>query len=207
MSDDIEQATPTIENARTDSAHPSPPAAQSTGTNPVIQTPPTIQSSTPNPMLESLDVLRTKISKNNAFLGVAIGFAALTFTMFLSWANIPAGQRAVDGGESTGWQEQAFWAILPLAFALYPVFLQKAVHLKNLLINVAIAFALLGFNNVLHRSTWAEVDSPSEVMGSALGIGFWIGLLAMIAITVCGVAWSLHTTYSNQKPEAPASNQ
>jgi hypothetical protein len=29
-------------------------------------------------------------------------------------------------------------------------------------------------------------------LGSDLGAGFWLGLLAIVALSVCGLAWSLH---------------
>ena len=148
------------------------------------------KSSTTSPLVESLQILQKKISKNNAYLGVLIGFAVFAFSLFLSWANVPAGRLASDGGASSGWGEMAFLAILPLACSLYPVIRQQSVALKSLLINIAIAFALLGYNNVINRSTWQRY---SQNWGSDLGAGFWIGLIAIIAISACGIAWSLHT--------------
>jgi hypothetical protein len=158
-----------------------------------------------NPIVESLGVLRHKISRSNAYLGVLIGFAVFAFTLFLSWSSIPVGQQAADGGTSTGWNEKAYLALFPLALALYPVFLQRTVHLRNLLINVAISFALLGYNNVINRSTWHSVDNASNNFGSTLDSGFWLGLMAMVAISVFGVAWSLHTSGDDQTLKASTS--
>jgi hypothetical protein len=146
------------------------------------------------PIVEGLEVLRHKISKNGAYLGVLIGFAAFAFALFLSWASIPSGQMAIDGGTASGWHELGYLAIFPLALALYPVFLQRAVGLRNLLINIAIAFGLLAYNNIVNRSEWHDSIYTAQNMGSALGAGFWIGLIAMVAISVCGLAWSLHTS-------------
>jgi hypothetical protein len=143
------------------------------------------------PIVEGLAVLRHKISRNGAYLGVLIGFAAFAFSLFLSWASIPSGQMAIDGGTVSGWRELGYLAIFPLALALYPVFLQRPVGLRNLLINIAIAFGLLAYNNVAHRETW---HNGYGNMGSTLDAGFWIGLIAMVAISVCGLAWSLHTS-------------
>jgi hypothetical protein len=141
-------------------------------------------------VIENLEVLKHKISKNTAYLGVLVGMGIFAFSFFLSWASIPTGQMARDGGSVTGWSEKAYLALFPLAFALYPVFLQKSVQLKNLLINIVIAFALLGYNNVANRTTW---NNNYGNMGSTLDVGFWIGFLAMVAISACGIAWSLHT--------------
>jgi hypothetical protein len=40
------------------------------------------------PIVEGLEVLRHKISRNGAYLGVLIGFAAFAFSLFLSWAAV-----------------------------------------------------------------------------------------------------------------------
>lgn len=145
--------------------------------------------------IEHLDVLKHKISKNTAYLGVLVGMGIFAFSFFLSWACVPAGQMARDGGSVTGWNEKAYLALLPLAFALYPVFLQKSVQLKNLLVNIVIAFALLGYNNVANKTTWTNHYGN---MGSTLDVGFWIGFLAMLTISACGMAWSLHTIDSGE---------
>lgn len=145
--------------------------------------------------IEHLDVLKHKISKNTAYLGVLVGMGIFAFSFFLSWACVPAGQMARDGGSVTGWSEKAYLALLPLAFALYPVFLQKSVQLKNLLVNIVIAFALLGYNNVANKTTWTNHYGN---MGSTLDVGFWIGFVAMLTISACGIAWSLHTTDNDE---------
>ena len=142
-------------------------------------------------IIKNLEVLKNKINKNTAYLGVLIGFSVFGFSLFLSWANIPVGMMARDGGATTGWSELAFLALLPLGFALYPVFLNKSVELKNLLINIVIAFGLLGYNNVINRTSWHNAYGN---MGSAMGAGFWIGLLSIFVISACGIAWALHTT-------------
>lgn len=141
-------------------------------------------------IVQNLGVLQHKINRNTAYLGVLIGFVVFGFSLFLSWASIPAGMMATDGGATTGWRELAFLALLPLGFALYPVFFSRSVDLKNLLISIVIAFALLGYNNVINRTSWHNAYGN---MGSAMGAGFWIGLLAMIVISACGIAWALHT--------------
>jgi hypothetical protein len=158
-----------------------------------------------NPMdafVEHIGVLRQKISKSNAYLGVLIGTAVFVFTLFLSWSSIPTGISASDGGSVSGWSEKAYLAIIPLLFALYPVLFQKAVHLKKLLISIAIAFFLLGFDNVICRKSWNQSggDWAGIDLGSTLGAGFWIGLLAMVAISACGIAWSLHTSADSPNP-------
>jgi hypothetical protein len=146
--------------------------------------------------IENLEILKHKIGKNTAYLGVLAGMGVFAFSFFLSWASIPTGQMAVDGGSVTGWYEKAYLALIPLVFALYPVFLQKSVQLKNLLINIVIAFALLGYNNVANRTTW---NNDYGNMGSSLDVGFWMGFLAMLAISACGIAWSLHTAIKSEE--------
>ena len=149
-----------------------------------------------NAAIENLEILKYKIGKNTAYLGVLAGMGVFAFSFFLSWASIPTGQMAVDGGSVTGWYEKAYLALIPLVFALYPVFLQKSVQLKNLLINIVIAFALLGYNNVANRTTW---NNDYGNMGSSLDVGFWMGFLAMLAISACGIAWSLHTAIKSEE--------
>jgi hypothetical protein len=149
-----------------------------------------------NAAIENLEILKHKIGKNTAYLGVLAGMGVFAFSFFLSWASIPTGQMAVDGGSVTGWYEKAYLALIPLVFALYPVFLQKSVQLKNLLINIVIAFALLGYNNVANRTTW---NNDYGNMGSSLDVGFWMGFLAMLAISACGIAWSLHTAIKSEE--------
>lgn len=143
---------------------------------------------------DSLEFLKNKISKNGAFLGVVIGFAVFAFSLFLTWSSIPAGSLARDGGASSGWRELAFLAVIPLVVALYPVLLQRAVGIKMVLINIVISFILLGYNNVINRSTW--INGFGYNMGSDLGIGFLLGLIAITIISLCGIAWSLHTRSS-----------
>lgn len=146
--------------------------------------------------VESLGVLRHTISRNNAYLGVAIGFSVFAFALFLPWASIPVGLIANDGGSVIGWKEGAYFAIFPFVFALYPVFLHRTVSLKNLLANIVISFALLGYNNVINRTTWHS--RYSENLGSDLSVGFWIGLMAIVAISVFGLAWSMHTSGNDE---------
>ena len=156
---------------------------------------PTIGASPMDSITDALGALQLKVSKQQAYLGVLIGFGVFAFALFLSWSSIPTGQMARDGGGSTGWSEKAYLAIFPLILALYPVFRQQAVQLKTLIINIAIAFGLLGYNNIINRSSW---HNNFGNMGSTLDAGFWLGLLSMVAISVLGTAWALHT--STQQP-------
>ena len=142
-------------------------------------------------IVESLQILKHKISKNNAYLGIASGFAVYAFSLFLSWANAPQGMILRDGSDSSGWEGRAYLALIPLGVSLYRVFLSQAVSLYYVLPSVLVAFALLGYFNVLNRTAWGNAFGN---MGSTLGAGFWIGLSSMIVISVCGIAWSLHTT-------------
>ncbi|MDP2367418.1 hypothetical protein [Rhodoferax sp.] len=160
-------------------------------------------SAGPHSMEDSLGVFKQKISKHNAHLGVLVGFGVFAFALFLPWASIPAGLMARDGGSVDGWSESAYFALVPLALALYPVFLHRSVQLKTLLINIAIAFALLGYNNVANRNIWQNAYGN---MGSIMGAGFWLGLLALVAISVCGIAWSLHTSEGIEKSNTLKSN-
>lgn len=145
-------------------------------------------------LLEHLTVIRDKINVNHAFLGIVGGFCIYAFSLFLSWARIPTGMLARDGGASNGWSEHAYLAIIPLVAALYPVLQKRAVHIRPLLANIALSFLLLIYNNIVNRTTWAKGYLRQIEMGSDLGAGFGLGLLALLTISVCGIAWSLHTT-------------
>jgi len=167
-------------------------------------------SSAVNPLdalIANLEILKTKINKGNAFLGIVGGFAAFAFSLFLTWAKIPTGIMVSDGGTASGWHEAAFCAIIPLAIALFPVFRQRAVGIKAALVAILLSFCLLGYNNVLHRTSWGtQADiatwTPWSNFGSDLGAGFWIGLIAMAAISICGIAWALHTRQEKERQDS-----
>lgn len=144
-----------------------------------------------NSLKDSLNVIPQKISPNNSYLGILGGSVVFFFSLFLSWTSIPVGRLALDGGTRTGWQELGFLAFLPLIFSLYPVATKGGVSFNRLLANILIAFALLGFNNILHRATWTNAFGVG--LGSTLDVGFWFGLVAMSAVTVFGIAWALQS--------------
>ena len=149
-------------------------------------------------IIENLEILKSKISKNGAYLGVLGGFGVFAFSLFLTWSKIPSGMEAMDGGAVSGWSEKAYWAIVPLVISLFPVFIQRAVWIKTLLVTIVLSFGLLGYNNVLHRTSWGTPRNyatltPGSNFGSDLGVGFWFGLIAIAAVAVCGIAWALHT--------------
>ena len=131
----------------------------------------------------------TIISANAAYIGCIAGFPVFAFSMFLPWATIPSGLRASDSGVRSGWEEFAFLALLPLFIACHPIVKKQIISLSNIGINTAIAFCLLAYNNIIGKTSW---HSNGEDWGSDFGSGFWIGLLSMIAITICATAWALH---------------
>ena len=153
-------------------------------------------------LIENLRPIQQKISEGSALLGVYGAFAAFAFSLFLPWATAPAGVLVRDGGSSSGWSEWAFVALLPFGgLVLSVASFRRPIRPTTLLVCVAASFVLLGVNNVLNRSHWdrpfqASIDSDAFVthanFGSALGTGFWFGLLALVAISVFGLAWSLH---------------
>jgi hypothetical protein len=166
-----------------------------------------------NALIDSLAPLKSRISEKSGYLGVVIGLAAFSFSLFLPWASIPAGISATDGGSSSGWSELAFFAVVPLSGLLLSIFgMRKPIRPKTTLISVLVAFAVLGFNNIVNRSTWQRpfsvipgTDSyiTHANFGSSLDIGFCLGLIALTAVCVFGLAWSLHKAAS----AAPQSEQ
>ena len=130
-------------------------------------------------LVENLRFVEEKISERAAFLGVYGALAAFAFSLFLPWASAPAGVMARDGGSSSGWSEAAFVALLPLAGLILSVAsVRRPIKPATLLICVAVAFVLLGVDNVLDRSHWdrpfqASIDSDAFIthanFGSALG--------------------------------------
>ena len=148
-------------------------------------------------IIENLEVLKEKISKKTAYLGVLGGFAVFGFSLFMAWAQIPAGIQAADGGYASGWAEKGYLAITPLMIVLLlPVIRQKAVDVTILLAMIVMSFAVLGYDNVLHRMIWYQMGMdrvPIAKLGSELGAGFWLGLVAIVAVSTCGIAWALHT--------------
>lgn len=146
---------------------------------------------------ECLRPLEHKINEKSAFLGIIILLAVAGFTMFLPWASIPAGMgiRAVDGGSASGWSEGAYLVFLPFA-GLFLSFMKNRPAIKpwTLLVCILVAFVLLGFNNVIHRTEWVPTSfSYRDVnYGSMLDVGFWLGFLATLAVSVFGLAWSPH---------------
>ena len=159
--------------------------------------------------IENIDFIKHKIDKKMAYTGIIAGFAIFAFSLFLTWSGLKDSTSASDGGVSSGWAEEGYVAIVPLIIALYPVFLNKRASVYKTLLSAIFSFGLLGYNNVAHRSTWitqSQFDSDGDIlalggqnMGSDLGSGFWIGLIAMIVIFVCGLAWSLHTSVNNKE--------
>jgi hypothetical protein len=155
-------------------------------------------------LVENLKFIEEKVSERSAFLGVYGALAAFAFSLFLPWASAPAGVLARDGGSSSGWSELAFLSLLPFAGLILSVAsVRRPIKPATLLICIAASFCLLAFNNVLDRSHWdrpfqASIDSDAFIthanFGSALGAGFWLGLLALVAMSVFGLAWSLHKT-------------
>ncbi len=155
-----------------------------------------------NHLIESLTPLGEKVSEKSAYLGIVLALVLFAFALFLPWATVPEGVAANDGGESSGWSELGFVSLLPfLGLILSIASVRKPIRPKTLLFCILASFALLGFDNVENRSTWqrpfrAFTDSddyiPHANFGSALGVGFWLGFLALIAISVFGLAWSLH---------------
>ena len=153
-------------------------------------------------LVQNLRPIQEKISERSAFLGVYGALAAFVFSLFLPWASVPPGVMARDGGSSSGWAELAFLSLLPFAGLVLSVMsVRRPMGPAALLICVVVSFAVLAFGNVLGRSNWerpaqAFTDSdafvPHANFGSALGSGFWLGFLALLALSVFGLAWTFH---------------
>lgn len=138
-----------------------------------------------------LNFIKLNITSEQALWGVRISFGLFLLSCLLPWTTITPGKLSSDSGSINGFMEKAIFAMIPLVFALSPMTKKKPVELHMVFINMGIAFALLAFNNIFHRSTWRNGFGD---LGSVLGSGFYLGLVSMLAVSVFGIAWSLHTT-------------
>lgn len=144
--------------------------------------------------LDYLEPLRDKVSQKSAYLGVAVAIVIYFFSMFLPWTSIRGGLYAIDGGSVNGWSEWAFIAILPISPSVFMILIKnKSTKINTLLFCIMLSLFLLAYNNILHRSQWASVEHPRDISGSELDVGFWIGTLALSAISVFSLGWTLHT--------------
>jgi hypothetical protein len=155
-----------------------------------------------DPMAVVFTPLQRTISERTAYVGFLVALAMFFVSLFLPWASIPitiAGQGDVS---ASGWAEQAYLSVLPFA----GLFLNGLPARKPLTLNISVlcvllAFALLFVDNVDHRSLWLTpllVDAgstvPHAIYGSYLDSGFWFALASMVALSVFGIAWTMHRT-------------
>ena len=145
---------------------------------------------------ENLSFLKDKISQSSAYIGILSGFIVYFVSLFFSWAEARSGLEVSDTGSSSGWDEGAYVAVLPLLYVLYLVIKDKTLSVKAPIISGALSLALLLILNVQGRTTWIHRSGAlgwrQSDVGSDLGIGFWIGLLSLATIIVCGISWALH---------------
>lgn len=156
-------------------------------------------------LVENLSFLQDRITRRGAYLGVMAASGVFLVSLFFSWTQVRAGVSAADTGSRSGWAEAAYVAALPLLFVVYSVFKDRSLAVKPALVLGAAALVILMFNNVLNRTTWVGVQymglitqNAGRDMGSELGIGFWLGLLALVVISVCGISWAFHTSQADR---------
>lgn len=148
------------------------------------------------PINLSGEFLKTRISLSHAYIGVCGGFALFLFSMFFPWVTARIGISVNDGGESSGWAECAYLSAIPLLVIAYPIIIRKATELMPTFICVGLALSLLISVNIVNRSRWAYRDYD---YGSSLGLGFWFGLISLVAISVSAISWALHTQNKDTK--------
>ncbi|MET3761697.1 hypothetical protein [Sphingomonas sp. UYEF23] len=155
-----------------------------------------------------LSFLRDKINERSSYLGVVIGTAIFTFSLFLPWSQARTTSDLEDAGYSSGWQEAGYLAMIPLIFIIYIVIRDKKISPNIVLLLSAISLIIITIANVADRSVWISKEYKNMVSesgsswkydtgishnsGSDLGIGFWIGLIAILSIEACGMSWTLH---------------
>ncbi len=150
--------------------------------------------------IDNISSIKTKISKKQAYLGATISIAVYLISLFFAWSQARSGVDVSDSGSSSGWSEAGYIAIAPLAYVFYKVFKDKIISVKMTIILSSVSIALLFFDNVVERSHWAVGPQYGGILaplsganvGSDLGFGFWIGLISMLALVICGVAWAFH---------------
>ena len=95
--------------------------------------------------------------------------------------------------------EGAYLSILPLGPAAFRILVKsRPTRVNVLLVCISLSFLLLCFLCVMARPQWSSVSAPWEVSGSDLDIGFWVGTLALAAMSVCGLSWTLHNSLRRQ---------
>lgn len=141
-----------------------------------------------------------KISKSNAYLGVVAGLFIFFIALFFSWTQIRSGVAASDSGSSSGWSEAGYIAAFPLLLVLYFVVQNKSLSVKLAMISGIASISLLLIDNVMNRTTWVGnqymgviSEMAGKDVGSELGIGFWLGLCAILTVSACGLSWAVHT--------------
>lgn len=148
---------------------------------------------------ENIAFLRERITVRAAYLGVVGGFALFFFSLFLAWAKARTTYDVIDSGISTGWAEAGYISAMPLLLVLYKTLKGRTINVRLAALLLAISIGLLIFTNIVSRTTWASSTQCSDGdcawghnFGSDLGSGFWIGLVSILVIGTCGLAWSLH---------------
>jgi hypothetical protein len=140
-------------------------------------------------LLDYLEPLRDKLSSKSAYLGLVVAAVMYSFSMFLPWASVRGGIRPIHGGSASGWSEFAFIAILPIVPSVFMILAKsKPTKIIVLLSCIMACLLLLAYNNIMNRAEWVSVARPWDVSGSELGVGFWLGTLAL----VFSLGWTLH---------------
>ena len=152
-------------------------------------------------LTESLESIRRKMTLQTAYLGVLSGSVVFAFALFLPWASIPAGLQASDGGSSSGWNEAGWLAYFPVLIPVVKVAMgYRPVRLSRLMLCILATFGLLAFDNINGRTQWIRpfraidrnnIDFGANY-GSSLDVGFWLGLLSLVAVAISLIAWTLH---------------
>jgi len=151
-------------------------------------------------LVKCLAPLQANMSERTSYYGFLVAVAAFFLALFMPWARLPVTILGVGDIYATGWDELAYLSVLPFAgLFLNGLPNRRALKLNVLGLCIMLAFALLLVDNVEHRSIWltpllvdADNQVPHALVGSTLGLGFWLALASMIAMSVFGMVWTMH---------------
>jgi len=151
--------------------------------------------------VENISGIKRYLSPKQSYNILLGGLAVFFISLFFAWAKATSAiTNLQDTGVSSGWSEKAYFDVLPFLYVASLVLRGKKLTILNALIEGAISFALLIYNNILNKSGWQETVSdprwpslPDRYnLGSDYGIGFWIGLLSLVALFLASIAWAAH---------------
>jgi hypothetical protein len=152
-------------------------------------------------LIKWLAPLRQRLSQETVYLAFLTALGAYFLALFLPWTELPIIVSGQSGISASGWDEQAYLAVLPLSVVqLNGLPGRKPVDLSVVGLCIMLAFVMLLVDNVAHRTVWltpmladAGNAAPFALFGSTLAVGFWVGLAAMMCLSLFAVLWTVNS--------------